>query len=387
MKHIDTVVIIGAGVAGLAAAESLRRLGFQGKIMLVHAEHTLPYNRPPLSKQVLAGTWAPEKVLLRSPAVLENLALDWFHGVQATHLDVAGHRVDLSDGKSLGFDVAVIATGLTPRSLVSGQDLQGVFVLRTLDDALALRQTLTAGTRLVVVGGGFLGLEVAATARQLGLEVEVIELLPVCLEGPLGRAIGERVMHLQTAHGVRLRNGIGVRRLISRKAQEDGGAVTGVELQDGTRLSADVVLVAIGAHPAVDWLEGSGLTLQNGIVCNAFCKAAPDIYAAGDVANWYHLYLQRHVRLEHRMNATEQGQAVAKIILGERQPFASVPFFWSVQFDVRLQMYGIVSRGAELRIVEGELDEDRFVAAYYEEGKRLVAVLGWNSSKQLLYCR
>lgn len=387
MRNLNRIVIIGAGAAGLTTSESLRRFGFGGMIKMVHAENTPPYDRPPLSKQVLAGTWPPEKVLLRAPAALEKLALDWSHGVQANRLDVEGHRVALSNGKLLEFDAAVIATGLVPRFLAGGQDLQGVFVLRTLDDALALRHALAAGKRLVVVGGGFLGLEVAATARQLGLEVEVIEPLPICLEGPLGRTIGERVMHLQTTHGVHLRNGIGVRRLIGDQEQGDRGAVTAVELQDGTSVPADVVLVAIGAQPAMDWLAGSGLTLQNGIVCDAFCEAAPDIYAAGDVASWYHPYLERHVRLEHRMNATEQGQAVARNILGERQPFAPMPFFWSDQFDVKLQMYGIASRGAELRIVEGALHEDRFVAAYYEEGERLVAVLGWNSPKQLLSYR
>src|SRR6266487_1529566 len=387
MSKLNRIVILGAGAAGLTTAESLRRLGFEGKILMVHAESTPPYDRPPLSKQVLAGTWAPEKVLLRSPAALEKLALDWHHGVQASRLDVAGHRVELSDGKLLEFDAAVIATGVAPRCLASGHDLQGVFVLRTLDEALALRHALASGKRLVVVGGGFLGLEAAATARQLGLEVEVIEPLPVCLQGPLGRTIGERVMHLQTTHGVRLRNGIGVHRLIGDQQQGNSGAVTGVELQDGTRVPADVVLVAIGAQPAIDWLAGSGVSLQNGIVCNAFCEAAPDIYAAGDVASWYHPYLGRHVRLEHRMNATEQGQAVARNILGSRQPFTPMPFFWSDQFDVKIQMYGSASRGAELRIVEGALDEDRFVAAYYEEGERLVAVLGWNSPRQLLSYR
>src|SRR6266487_7176320 len=174
MRNRNRIAIIGAGAAGLTTAESLRRSGFGGKIMMVHAESTPPYDRPPLSKQVLAGTWPPEKVLLRSPATLEKLALDWSHGVQASRLDVAGHRVELSDGKLLEFDVAVIATGVAPRSLARGHDLQGVFVLRTLDDALALRHALAAGKRLVVVGGGFLGLEVAATAHQLGLEVEVI---------------------------------------------------------------------------------------------------------------------------------------------------------------------------------------------------------------------
>lgn len=387
MKKLNRIVIIGAGAAGLTTAETLRRLGFGGTIMMVNAEHTLPYDRPPLSKQVLAGTWAPEKVLFRSQVALEKLALDWFHGTQATHLDVAGHRVELSDGKQLEFDAAVIATGLTPRFLPSGHHLQGVFVLRTLEQTLALRQALGAGKRLVVVGGGFLGLEAAATARQLGLEVDVIEPLSVCLEGPLGRTIGERIMQMQTAHGVHLYNGIGVRRLIGSQQQGDGGEVREVELQDGSRLSADVVLVTIGAQPTVDWLEGSGLMLQNGIVCNAFGEAAPDIYAAGDVAKWHHPLLNLHLRLEHRMNATEQGQVVARNILGERQPFAPVPFFWSDQFDVKIQMYGVASRGIELRIVEGSLHEQRFVAAYYEEGERLVAVLGWNSPKQLLVYR
>ncbi|GHO50490.1 NAD(P)/FAD-dependent oxidoreductase [Ktedonospora formicarum] len=386
MRNLNRIAIIGTGAAGLTAAETLRRLGFEETIMMVNAEQTLPYDRPPLSKQVLAGTWAPEKVLFRSSSVLEKLALVWFHGVEANHLDIAGHRVDLSDDQRLDFDVAVIATGLTPRYLSSGHHLQGVFVLRTLDQARALRQALVPGKRLVIVGGGFLGLEAAATAHQLGLDVEVIEPLPICLEGPLGRAIGERVMRLQTAHGVRLRNGIGVRRLVGDQEQGLGGAVKEVVLEDGSTVPADVVLVAIGAQPNVKWLEDSGLTLQNGIVCDAFCEAAPDIYAAGDVANWYHPQLKRQVRLEHRMNATEQGQAIARNILGERQPFAPMPFFWSDQFDVKIQMYGVASRGAELRIMEGALHEDRFVAAYYES-ERLVAVLGWNSPKQLLSYR
>jgi 3-phenylpropionate/trans-cinnamate dioxygenase ferredoxin reductase subunit len=387
MKNLNKIVIIGAGAAGLTTAETLRRLGFGGTIMMVHAEHIPPYDRPPLSKQVLAGTWAPEKVHLRMPAALEKLTLDWHAGVQAIHLDSEAHSVELSDGELLGFDVAVIATGLSPRYLSEGHHLQGVFVLRTLEQTLALQGALAAGKRLVVVGGGFLGLEAAATARLLGLEVDVIEPLPVCLQGSLGRTIGERVMQLQTAHGVRLHNGIGVRCLISSQEQGTRGMVRAVELENGSQLSADVVLVAIGAQPNVSWLEGSGLTLQNGIVCNAFCEATSDIYAAGDVANWYHAHLGRHVRMEHRMNATEQGQAVARNILGERQPFTPMPFFWSDQFDVKLQMYGIASRDAELRIVEGALDEDRFVAAYYEAGERLVAVLGWNSPRQLLVYR
>jgi NADPH-dependent 2,4-dienoyl-CoA reductase/sulfur reductase-like enzyme len=387
MRDLNRVVIIGAGAAGLTTAETLRRLGFGGTITMVNAEQSLPYDRPPLSKQVLAGTWSSEKVLLRKPAALEKLELDWRMGVQAIQLDSEAHTVELSDGSRLDFDVAVIATGVAPRHLSRGHQLQGVFVLRTLEQTLELRQVLTAGKRLVVVGGGFLGLEVAATARDLGLEVDVVEPLPICLEGPLGRTIGERVMRLQTAHGVRLHNGIGVRHLIGSEQYGEAGAVSEVELDNGSRLAADVVLVAIGAQPTVGWLEGSGLTLQNGIVCNAFCEAAPDIYAAGDVANWYHPHLGRHVRLEHRMNATEQGQVVARNILGERQPFAPLPFFWSDQFDVKIQMYGVASRGTELRIMEGALDSDRFVAAYYEEGERLVAVLGWNSPRQLLVYR
>jgi NADPH-dependent 2,4-dienoyl-CoA reductase/sulfur reductase-like enzyme len=169
--------------------------------------------------------------------------------------------------------------------------------------------------------------------------------------------------------------------------QEQAGAVTAVELQDGSLLPADVVLVAIGASPTVDWLAGSGLLLQNGIVCDTFCAAAPGIYAAGDVASWFHPHFKRQVRLEHRMNATEQGQAIARNILGEPQPFAPVPFFWSDQFEVKIQMYGLASRAAEMRVVDGALYEDRFVAAYYEAGERLVAVLGWNSPRQLLAYR
>src|SRR6266567_2800926 len=180
MRKLNRIVIIGAGTAGLTTAETLRRLGFGGTIMIVNAENMHPYDRPPLSKQVLAGIWSPEKVLLRSPAALSKLVLDWHAGVQAIHLDSDAHAVELSDGKLLDFDVAVIATGLTPRFLTSGHHLQGVFVLRTLEQTLALQQAFAAGKHLVVVGGGFLGLEAAATARQVGMEVEVIDPLPIC---------------------------------------------------------------------------------------------------------------------------------------------------------------------------------------------------------------
>ncbi|MFJ3310967.1 NAD(P)/FAD-dependent oxidoreductase [Streptomyces sp. NPDC086549] len=370
------IVIVGASAAGLTAAETLRRRGWDGTLTLIGEESRPPYDRPPLSKQILTGAWGPERATLRSLPVLARLRADLRLGQRAVALDVPGRRVRLAGGESIGFDALIIATGVAPRRLPDG-DLAGVHVLRTLDDAIALRAALRTGPRVVVVGAGFLGTEVAAAARAMGLDVTVAEPEPVPVRRPFGDRIGALVAELHRDHGTRLRCGVPVRRL-----RGAGGRVTGVELGDGTTLPADVVVLALGAAPATGWLEGSGLRLGDGVECDAYCRAAPGIYAAGDVASWPNAHFGTRMRLEHRMNATEQAMAVAGNLLGDATPFAPVPYFWTDQYDTRIQAYGIFPPDADMRIVYGDTSDGHFAATYGHHG-RVVGVLGWNAPRQV----
>ena len=373
---LGSVVVVGASAAGLTVAEGLRGEGFDGRITLIGAEPHLPYDRPPLSKQVLAGAWEPQRTLLRDDDALARLGLELRLGVAAGGLDLADRAVMLADGERVGYDALVIATGSAPRRLPSGRELPGVHVLRTLDDALALREELAAGSRLAVVGAGFLGCEVAATARGLGLEVTLIDPLAQPLLRQLGELVGRLIGELHRDHGVEVRTGVGVAGLLG------DARVRGVELVDGTRVDADVVLVAIGAAPATAWLAGSGLALGDGVVCDATCRAAPGVYAAGDVARWQHPALDGSLRVEHRMNATEQGLCVARNLLGAAEPFAPVPYFWSDQYDVKLQAFGVLPAGAEPLVAEGSLERRRFVV-HYVVGGRVAGVLAWDMPREL----
>jgi NADPH-dependent 2,4-dienoyl-CoA reductase/sulfur reductase-like enzyme len=367
------IVIVGASAAGLTAAEALRRRGYDGKLTLIGNEPHLPYDRPPLSKQVLAGTWEPGKVLLRDEQALSDLDADLLLGQAATWLDVTGQRVQLADGSSVGYDAVVIATGVTPR-LLPGADLAGVQVLRTLDEALSLRAQLLARPRVVVVGAGFLGAEVTAVSREMGLEVTMADPLPVPMQRQFGERIGALIAETHRDHGVVVRCGVGVSKFLA-----EGGRVTGVELADGSVLDADLVVVAVGAVPATGWLAGSGLPLGNGVECDARCQAGPGIYAAGDVASWPNPHFGVRMRLEHRMNATEQGIAVAGNLLGDDKPFAPVPYFWTDQYDTRIQAYGWFPPDADLQLLSGDPVERRFTVAYGHHGK-VTGVLGWNAS-------
>jgi NADPH-dependent 2,4-dienoyl-CoA reductase/sulfur reductase-like enzyme len=373
---VKRIVIVGASAAGLTAAETLRRRGWDGHLTLIGEESRPPYDRPPLSKQILTGVWEPERATLRSWPDLARLQADLRLGQRAVALDVPGRRVRLEGGGSIGFDALVIATGVVPRRLPDS-DLAGVHVLRTLDDAIALRAALRAGPRVVVVGAGFLGTEVAAAARTMGLEVSVVEPEPVPVRRPFGDRIGALVADLHRDHGMHLRCGVPVRRL-----RGASGRVTGVELGDDTTLPADVVVLALGAMPATGWLEGSGLRLGDGVECDAYCQAAPGIYAAGDVASWPNAHFGTRMRLEHRMNATEQAIAAAGNLLGDATLFAPVPYFWTDQYDTRIQAYGIFPPDAEMRIVHGHTSDGHFVTAYGNHGRE-VGVLGWNAPRQV----
>ncbi|MGW1465198.1 NAD(P)/FAD-dependent oxidoreductase [Streptomyces sp. NPDC002308] len=354
------IVVVGASAAGLSAAETLRREGFDGSLTLVGEEAHPPYDRPPLSKQILTGEWRADRLRLRRNEDLEALGLDLRLGVPATALSPAARTVTLADGTGLRYDNLVVATGVRPRRLPEC-GTPGVHVLRDLGDALALRDRLTAGGRLVVVGAGFLGTEAAAAARSLGAAVTLVEPADVPLAHVLGRRMGARLARLHRDHGVDLRTGTSATGIRTAR-----GRAAGVHLSDGTEAEADDVLVAIGTRPNTEWLAGSGLDLADGVGCDEYCAAAPGIHAAGDVARWHNPLFGTGMRVEHRTNAAEQGMAAARNLLnpGRPRPFAPVPYFWSDQYGLKIQAYGHLRDHDEARLVDGDMAGDSFVVAY-----------------------
>jgi 3-phenylpropionate/trans-cinnamate dioxygenase ferredoxin reductase component len=377
-----TVAIVGTSLAGLRAAETFRREGFDGRIVAIGAEPHLPYDRPPLSKELLRGEWEPDQLVLRKQGV-DDLDLDWRLDARAVALHTAAREVELHDGERVAFDGLVIATGASPRRLANQPNLAGLFTLRTLDDALALRELLDARPKVVVIGAGFIGAEIAATCRARHLEVTVLEMLPQPMARGLGPELGAVLAAIHRDHGVDLRTGVQV------DAIEDDGAgrVRGVRLGDGSVVAADVVVVGVGVVPETAWLEGSGLTIDNGVVCDQTCIAAPGIVAAGDVARWPNvLFDGERMRLEHWTNATEQGVHAARRLLGHEEPFAPVPFVWSDQYDRKIQTVGVVSADADVHVAHGTLDERQFVALF-GRGGRLLGALGFNRPRFVMQYR
>jgi NADPH-dependent 2,4-dienoyl-CoA reductase/sulfur reductase-like enzyme len=378
------VVVVGASLAGFRAAEELRALGHDGPIALVGAEAHRPYERPPLSKQVLAGKQPPDATeVLPVTGSLDDLDLDWHLGEAATALDLGDRTVALAGGARLPFDGLVITTGASARPLPGTAHLDGVHTLRTLDDCLALRAALDAAPRrVVVVGAGFIGSEVAATCRGVGVDVSLVEALPVPLERGLGREMGAVLADVHRDHGVDVRLGVGVAGL-------DGSArVEQVRLSDGTALEADVVVVGIGVSPNTAWLDGSGLTLDDGVVCDERCVAAPGVVAAGDVARWTNPRFGEAMRVEHWDNAVAMGTHVARVLLApeEAPAFDPVPWFWSDQYDRKLQLAGRAGGGDTVEVVSGSVEERRFVA-FYGRGGRIVGVLGMNQPAKVMRWR
>lgn len=377
-----SIHIVGASLAGIRGAEALRRRGFDGRIVLLGDERHLPYDRPPLSKQVLAGTWDADRIQLTAPDKLGDLDLDLRLGVRAERLDLERRVLTTSEGDE-AIDGLLIATGARCRTLPGTEDMEGVHVLRDLDQTMALRAELDAGPgRVVVVGAGFIGAEVAATCRGRGLDVSLVEALPTPLGRVLGDRMGEVCAEVHRGHGVDLRTGVGVQRIEAG----DDGRVSAVVLSDGSEIAADVVVVGIGVIPNTEWLEGSGLTIDDGVVCDETMLAAPGVCAAGDVARWPNRRFDEVMRVEHWDNAIEQGLHAAERLLADDDaaaPFTPVPWFWSDQYDRKIQLAGRVRPDDDVEIVTGSPEEQRFAALYGRRGM-LVGVLGFNRPRHVM---
>ena len=368
---MDDVIVVGGSIAGFGAAAELRSCGFEGRIRIVAEEPQRTYERPPLSKGVLAGAEDPERTAW-SAANGDDLGLDWLLGERAVGLDTGTRTVTLASGDELRFDGLVIATGARPRRLPGQADLAGLHVLRTLDDCLGLRADLDAGAeRVVVVGAGYIGGEVAATCRSRGHAVTMVEPLEQPLVRVLGPTIGAAVADLHRANGTDLRLGVGV------DGVEGTDRVEGVRLGDGSVIPADVVVVGIGVTPNTGWLEGSGLPIDDGVVADRTCQVAPGIVACGDVARW-DSPRYGSVRIEHWDNAVDMGRAAGRRLLADdarAEPYDPVPWFWSDQYDVRLQLAGRAD--GEMVVTDGAVEDGKFVALYGRDGEVLGA-LGWN---------
>ncbi|MEU8846297.1 FAD-dependent oxidoreductase [Streptomyces sp. NPDC048564] len=371
-----TVAVVGASLAGLSAARSLRKQGYDGRLVVIGDELHRPYDRPPLSKEFLAGTLGETELALETDD--EDLRAEWLLGSRAVGLDRTQRTVRLADGHEVRADGVVLATGAAARTLPGSEGLSGVHTLRTLDDARALRDELARGGRLVVIGGGFIGAEVASTAYALGLDVTVVEVAPTPLAGPLGETMGAVVSALHADHGVRLLCGVGVKGLSGETR------VDAVLLEDGRSLPADIVVVGVGASPCVQWLDGSGVELDNGVKCGADGRTSlAGVVAVGDCANWYDPRVGFHRRVEHWTGARERPDAAVAALLARGAAAPGVPrppYFWSDQYGVKIQFVGHAA-GADSVTVEAGATDDRDVLAVYRRAGDPVAVLGMNQPR------
>ncbi|GDY29676.1 NAD(P)/FAD-dependent oxidoreductase [Gandjariella thermophila] len=379
-----TIAVVGASLAGVRAAQELRAQGYAGRLVVVGAEAHQPYDRPPLSKDVLLGKATRAEIALLDDGEVARLSAEMWLGVRAERLVPPAGALVLSTGSELPVDGVVIATGGVARRLPGARGIRGVHVLRTLDDALALRADLLAGaTRVAVVGGGFVGAEVASSCHALGVPVTVIEALPVPLSRVLGERIGAVCADLHTDHGVDLRCGVSVAGLVSVPDGAGGRRVTAVELSDGGRVDADVVVVGVGMRPATEWLAGSGIAVDDGVLCDAGCVTRlPNVVAAGDVARYQADATGRRVRHEHWSNAAATPATAVRNLLAGRTVarHAADGYVWSEQYGVRIQFAGQVDPTGEVRFVDGAPADRRFVATYHRDGA-VVGVLAFDSPR------
>ena len=368
MSQNEKFVIVGAGLAGASAAETLRTEGFDGSIDLIGAESYRPYIRPPLSKEYLSGKDELEKAFVHPEDWYAKNNVNLRTATTASSIDKAAHTVTLSDGESIHYDKLLLATGSTPRRLpLPGTDLTGVYYLRTLDDSKALHSLLEAGgKRLVLIGSGWIGMEVPATAKTLGNDVTILERDPIPLAMALGDDLGQMFASVHAKQGVVLRMSLTVASIVGAE-----GRVTGVRIDGGEVVPADLVLVGIGAIPNVELAKAAGLEVDNGIVTDQSLRTSdPDIFAAGDVANAYHPVAKMQLRSEHWANALKGGPVAAKAMLGQSVSFDDIPYFYTDQFDIGMEYsgFGPMTKGAQL-VYRGDPEGHEFIVFWLAGGK------------------
>ncbi len=381
------VLIVGASMGGLRAAEALRKAGYTGEVLVLGEERHMPYNRPPLSKEALATEPDHATLAFRIPRAAKDVT--WRIGQRVDAADLDAHTLTLAGGAVLGWDGLVVATGLRPRRLATPGPLDGRHVIRTLEDAIRLRAALTPGAKLVIVGAGFIGCEVAATARSLGVEVDVVAPEAVPMERPLRHDLGAVLQRRHEAHGVRFH--LGVVPLQFRGEHR----VSSVLLSDGTEIPANVVVEAVGAMPNTEWLDGNGLDLDDGVMCDGQLRVEgrPDVVACGDIAKFPNsMFDDVPRRTEHWTMVTDTAKKAGHTLgahltasSAEETPFMPVPSFWSDQYDLRIQSFGAVSLGGEdVRVLEGDLDGE-VATGYHRDGSLVGVVLIGLGGRQLAY--
>ncbi|MFC7451138.1 NAD(P)/FAD-dependent oxidoreductase [Rhodococcus daqingensis] len=373
----ETYVVVGASLAGARAVEALRTEGFDGRVVLVGAENHLPYDRPPLSKEVILGHKQPGETLIHPAEFYSDNDIELLLGARATRIDAHGRRVELDRGRSIPADKVLLCTGTTPRRPdVPGMDLDGVHLLRTVDDSIAIRDQLRAGGSVVIVGGGLIGIELAASALALGNDVTVLERDAGLMRRVLGAQVGDRLSRLHSDRGVRIRTNAEVARIEGdRRARR-------VHTTDGFAVDADLVVIGIGVVPAIDAARDSGIDIDNGIVVDEYCETSmPNVYAAGDVASHPNELAGERIRLEHWQNAQNQGIAAARSMVGRREPYRDVPWFWSDQGDTNIQVAGHPRVSDDL-VWRGDPESLEFTVFHLRDGV-LAGVVGVNRRRDV----
>ncbi|WJJ14362.1 FAD-dependent oxidoreductase (plasmid) [Prescottella equi] len=373
----ETYAVVGASLAGARAVETLRKDGFAGRVVLIGAEHHLPYDRPPLSKEVMLGRRSPGELLIHPANFYSDNDVDLMLGVRATGIDTHGRRIELASGRAVAADKVLLCTGTTPRRpAIPGLHLEGVHFLRTVEDSLAIRDALACGISLVIIGGGLIGIELAASARALGNEVTVLERESGLMRRVLGARIGDRLSRMHSEQGIRIYTDTEVDRIAGDRR------VRRVHTSRGAVIDADVVVVGVGVLPATEVAEHSGIAIDNGIRVNEFCETTVSgVYAAGDVANQPLDAGEARIRLEHWQNAQNQGIAAARSMLGLREPFRDVPWFWSDQGETNIQAAGHLSPDDDI-VWRGDPESLEFTAFHLRDSV-LTGVVGVNRRRDV----